>query len=96
MRASMAVPGMFSPVELDGRRLVDGGAAANLPIGIAQALGADAVIAVTSRALYSSDEIQSFFSVMSQWSSFSTVSNRMEDIKRLRAGDVLITPELGT
>jgi len=96
MRASMAVPGMFSPVQLDGRQLVDGGAAANLPIGIAQSLGAEAVIAVDiTSPLYSGDEIQSFFSVMSQWSSFSTVANRMEDIKRLRPGDVLITPELG-
>jgi NTE family protein len=95
MRASMAVPGMFSPVEIDGKRLVDGGAAANLPVGIAQSLGADAVIAVDiTSPLYSSKEIQSFFSVMSQWSSFSTVSNRLEDIKRLRPGDVLISPEL--
>jgi NTE family protein len=96
MRASMAVPGMFSPVEIDGRRLVDGGAAANLPIGIAQSLGAEAVIAVDiTSPLYTSEELQSFFSVMSQWSSFATVANRLEDIKRLRPGDVLITPELG-
>ena len=96
MRASMAVPGMFAPVVIDGRTLVDGGAAANLPIGIAQALGADAVIAVDiTSPLYSADEIQSFFSVMSQWSSFATVANRIEDIKRLKPGDVLITPELG-
>jgi NTE family protein len=96
MRASMAVPGMFSPVQLDGRQLVDGGAVANLPIGIAQSLGAEAVIAVDiTSPLYTRDEIQSFFSVMSQWSSFSTVANRKEDIRKLRPGDVLITPELG-
>ena len=37
MRASMSVAGMFAPVEIDGRALVDGGAAANLPVGLAQA-----------------------------------------------------------
>jgi len=96
MRASMAVPGMFAPVEIDGRTLVDGGAAANLPIGIAQALGADAVIAVDiTSPLVGAESIQSFFSVISQWTSFATVANRIEDIKRLRPGDVLITPALG-
>ncbi|HKQ96862.1 MAG TPA: patatin-like phospholipase family protein [Candidatus Polarisedimenticolia bacterium] len=96
MRASMAVPGMFAPVVIDGRTLVDGGAAANLPIGIAQALGADAVIAVDiTSPLLGAESIQSFFSVLSQWTSFATVANRIEDIKRLRPGDVLITPELG-
>ena len=42
MRASMAVPGMFAPVTMGERQLVDGGSASNLPIGIAQDLGAGA------------------------------------------------------
>lgn len=96
MRASMAVPGVFAPVLVDGRRLVDGGEAANLPVGIAQSLGAEAVIAVDiTTPLNAGVEIESLFSVMSQWSSFSAVANRVQDIKRLRPGDVLITPELG-
>ncbi len=46
MRASMAVPGVFAPVERDGRILVDGGVVNNLPINVARELGADVIIAV--------------------------------------------------
>ncbi|HEU5180196.1 MAG TPA: patatin-like phospholipase family protein [Candidatus Polarisedimenticolia bacterium] len=95
MRASMSVPGMFSPVKLDGKLLVDGGEVANLPIGIAQSLGAQSIIAVDiTSPLITSEEIDTLFSVMNQWSSFSAVANRVADIKKLRPGDVLITPEL--
>jgi NTE family protein len=46
MRASMAVPGAFSPVVLDGQVLSDGGMVRNVPIDIARELCADVVIAV--------------------------------------------------
>ena len=46
MRASMAVPGAIAPVEIDGRLLVDGGIANNLPIDQARKLCGDVVIAV--------------------------------------------------
>ncbi len=46
MRASMSVPGALPPVNLDGHELVDGGISANLPVGIAQDLGAQRIIAV--------------------------------------------------
>ena len=46
MRASMSVPGAIAPVEIDGRLLVDGGIANNLPIDEARKLCADVVIAV--------------------------------------------------
>ena len=46
MRASMAIPALFSAVQLDGRLLVDGGGAQNLPVQTARAMGADVVIAV--------------------------------------------------
>ncbi len=95
MRASMSVPGMFSPVKLDGKLLVDGGEVANLPVGIAQSLGAQSIIAVDiTSPLVTSEEIDTLFSVMNQWSSFSAVANRVADIKKMRPGDVLITPEL--
>jgi len=44
VRASIAIPLIFAPVELDGRILVDGGLTANIPVDIARALGADRVI----------------------------------------------------
>ncbi|MBW3571474.1 MAG: patatin-like phospholipase family protein [Gemmatimonadetes bacterium] len=45
-RASMAVPGVFAPVVWDGRSLVDGGIASNVPTEVARRLGATRVIAV--------------------------------------------------
>ena len=41
MRASLSAPGVFAPVERDGRLLVDGGIADNVPVDIARAMGVD-------------------------------------------------------
>ena len=46
LRASYAVPGIFPPVEIDGRRLVDGALANPVPISLCRALGATLVIGV--------------------------------------------------
>jgi NTE family protein len=46
VRASAAYPGILSPVEMDGKLLVDGGVVDNLPSGLAREMGADYVIAV--------------------------------------------------
>lgn len=46
MRASMSLPGVFQPVEVDGRVLVDGGLANQVPVDVVRAMGADIVIAV--------------------------------------------------
>jgi len=46
IRASIAIPGIFTPVEIDDRTLVDGGLVDPVPVAAAQALGADRVIAV--------------------------------------------------
>jgi NTE family protein len=95
MRASMAAPVMLPPVEIDGKRLLDGGATANLPIGIAQDVGADAVIAVDiTSPLRAKEELESLFSILGQQTAFLTVGNRVRDLERLKAGDVLLTPAL--
>lgn len=49
LRASIAVPGIFPPITIDGQTLVDGGIADNLPIAVARDLGARTVIAVRLR-----------------------------------------------
>lgn len=46
VRASIALPGLFSPVWHDGQLLVDGGLVNPVPISLARAMGADIVIAV--------------------------------------------------
>lgn len=46
VRASIALPGLFSPVRLDGRWLLDGGLVNPVPVSVCRAMGADIVIAV--------------------------------------------------
>ena len=46
VRASMAIPGVFTPVEMNGRVLADGGMVQNIPVETAKGMGADVVIAV--------------------------------------------------
>ncbi|WP_439578479.1 patatin-like phospholipase family protein [Elioraea sp.] len=46
VRASISVPGIFTPVRRNGRILVDGGLVNPVPVAVARALGADVVIAV--------------------------------------------------
>ena len=46
MRASMSIPGIFKPVKLDDRLLVDGGMLNNLPVDVCRKMGADIVIAI--------------------------------------------------
>lgn len=46
VRASCSIPGVFVPVEIDGRRLIDGGVVSNVPTKAVRKLGAEIVIAV--------------------------------------------------
>lgn len=96
MRASMSVPGALAPVEIDGRLLVDGGIANNLPINEARKLCADIVIAVNiSTPPLKRDEITSAASVSAQLLNFLGKANVDQQLQSLSANDVLITPDLG-
>ncbi|WP_421995610.1 patatin-like phospholipase family protein [Reyranella sp.] len=46
VRASIAIPGIFSPARLDGKWLLDGGLSNPIPVSVCRALGADVIIAV--------------------------------------------------
>ncbi|MDD5704827.1 MAG: patatin-like phospholipase family protein [Kiritimatiellae bacterium] len=46
IRASIALPGIFTPAHYDGHHLIDGGMINPLPVNVARAMGADIVIAV--------------------------------------------------
>lgn len=98
MRASMSVPGALPPVVIDGRELVDGGIAANLPVGVALELGATRIIAVdiSSPLLDEKDEkFASFMDIYSHLNSLLTSGNRDHDITLLDGDDLLIVPDLG-
>ena len=96
MRASMAIPGAISPVEIDGRLLVDGGIANNLPIDATRKLCADVVIAVNiGTPPLKREEITSALSVTGQLINFLGLANVDRQLKSLTDRDVLIAPELG-
>jgi NTE family protein len=96
MRASMSVPGAIAPVEFEGRLLVDGGIANNLPINEARKLCADVVIAVNiSTPPMKRGEITSALSVVGQLINFLGKQTVDDQLKSLGAGDVLIAPDLG-
>jgi NTE family protein len=92
VRASCAIPGVFEPVELDGRLLVDGGVSRNLPVGIARALGADVVIAVDVSALSPGARPANFVEVILR--AVNLVVHAGADEAR-RDADVLVAPAVG-
>ena len=57
MRATMSLPGVFPPVEVDGKVLVDGGVMNNVPADVVRAMGADTVIAVNVGDLSDQEDI---------------------------------------
>jgi NTE family protein len=96
MRASMSVPGALAPVEINGRLLVDGGIANNLPIDEARKLCADVVIAVNiSTPPLKRDEITSALTVAAQLINFLGKATVDQQLKNLSERDILIAPELG-
>ena len=96
MRASMSVPGMFAPVEIDGRILGDGGLVNNLPVELVRAMGADIVIAVNiGTPLMSRDQLQSVVGYASQMLNILTEQNVRAQLATLKPTDILISPDLG-
>jgi NTE family protein len=97
LRASMSIPVVFAPVEIDGRLLADGGVSCNLAIDAVRRMGADVVIAVDiSSPLAERDQLTSVLSITDQLTTIMTRRNTDLQIASLRPGDVLIRPELGS
>lgn len=96
IRASMAAPGVFAPVEINGRLLSDGGLVRNLPVDIARGMGADIIIAVNiGTPLLPRDDLKSFLNVSRQMMTILMEQNVNEQKKILLPTDVLIDPDLG-
>lgn len=67
MRASMSIPGAFSPVRLGDMVLVDGGLKNNYPADLAREMGADIIIGVTVQgAPKSAEDLGGTMSIISQ------------------------------
>ncbi len=97
VRASMAVPSAFSPVQSDGRLLVDGGLTRNMPVDVVREVCADAVIAVDiGGPLLKREELGSVFGIAGQMIGILMERNMRESRAEIRPGvDVIIKPELG-
>ena len=92
----MSVPSIFSPVVIDGRKLVDGGVSNNLPIDVVRSMGADIIIAVDiSTPLASSEELQSALAISIQLTGILTRRNTEQQIATLHENDILLVPDLG-
>lgn len=95
LRASMSIPGVFAPVESDGRLLIDGGMANNVPVLLARELGADVLIVVDlSGELRSREQLTSPLGILNQTIGFQLQRNSDQQLRELRTGDVLIQPDL--
>ncbi|MDH4312151.1 MAG: patatin-like phospholipase family protein, partial [Gammaproteobacteria bacterium] len=96
LRASMSAPGVLTPVEMNGRLLVDGGLVDNLPVELAQSMGVDVLIVVdVSFPLARRDGLDSAFDITNQMVGIMVRRGTLESKKHLQPGDVLIEPDLG-
>ncbi|MBI2302111.1 MAG: patatin-like phospholipase family protein [Armatimonadetes bacterium] len=92
MRATMAIPGVFAPVELDGRVLADGGLVDNIPTEVVKGMGADIIIAVdVGSPLSGKESLDTLLGVVNQ----SVGVMILQNVRRsLQLADVVLTPEL--
>jgi NTE family protein len=94
LRASMSIPAALTPIEIDGRLLVDGGVSMNLPVEVAQSMGANIVIAVDiSTPLRSRETITSVLDVTTQLTNLLTRNGTAEQKRKLGPNDILIEPQ---
>ncbi|GAB7388097.1 patatin-like phospholipase family protein [Bacillaceae bacterium] len=92
VRASIAIPGIFTPERLGGRFLVDGGVVDRVPVTAVKEMGADLVIAVDVASCGSPSPIRSVFDVIAQ-----TIDIMTREIMRQRIveADIVIRPDVG-
>jgi NTE family protein len=96
MRASMSAPGVFAPVELNGRLLVDGGLAENLPISVARAMHADIlIVSDVSFPLLPRNDLNSALSISNQMLAILVRKDSDQQRATLSPQDILIEPHLG-
>ncbi len=95
MKASAAVPGIVSAVEIDGQMLVDGGITNNMPISVVKEMGADVVIAVDiGSPLVGQNKLTSTVSVLEQLSTILTNNTSLSQKKLLTDDDILLRPNI--
>ncbi|AZD28300.1 patatin-like phospholipase family protein [Pseudomonas chlororaphis] len=97
IRASMSIPAVFAPVEMDGRLLVDGGMTDNIPLDVARDMGVDIAIVVDiGTPLRSRQQLATVVDVLNQSITLMTRRNSEEQLASLHKSDVLIQPPLAS
>lgn len=92
IRASISIPGVFTPVDLGGKTLVDGAIVAGVPVNIAKMMNGDLTIGVNVGFDHTQHRVNNLFDVMSKV--MDIMGNRL-DSAQLPAADLVITPKLG-
>lgn len=89
--ASTCLPGIFSPVEMNDKLLVDGGVLENVPVLSLQEMGADYIIGVDLNACYSFVKPENIIEVI-----INTVNLALINASKLQTekADLLLTPDL--
>ncbi len=92
IRASMAIPSVFTPVKYDNKLLVDGGVVNNFPVLDVKEMGADYVIGVNLNAgLLKADELETALDILLQIGFFKDAA----DYEKHRAKcDLYIYPDI--
>ncbi|AGX03735.1 MULTISPECIES: patatin-like phospholipase family protein [Bacillaceae] len=91
VRASISIPGIFTPEKLEDRLLVDGGVIDRVPVSVVEEMGADLIIAVDVSRVKTSSDITSIFDVIMQ----SLDIMQMELVSnREIASDIMIRPHV--
>jgi len=95
MRASMSIPGLFEPWEIDGRLYVDGGLVANVPVSQAKELfpGYPVVVVDVTGKGKKREEIRTFVDVIDQMINIMTEQNVKGELEK---ADIVITPDVGS
>lgn len=95
VRASMSIPAVFAPVELDGRLLVDGGMVDNIPLDVVREMGVDMAIVVDiGTPLRSRKQLATVVDVLNQSITLMTRRNSEEQLASLHRDDILVQPAL--
>ena len=94
IRASMAIPGVFTPVQDKGVTLVDGGLANNYPVDVVRAMGADIVIGSTVQREFN-DTVQ-FKNVPDILQQYISISCRKKYEENLKDADLNIRTDAGS
>lgn len=96
IRTSMSVPGILKPVRVNGRLLIDGGVANNLPVGVVRSMGADVLIVVdVGTPLADEADLGTALQMMKQMTTIMGRARTEDQKKLMTVEDVFIAPELG-